>query len=219
MLFPDVNAMKDDIEAELLVYSEKAENRKTEISNMHNRQDIAGLYERLRSGSVHTYLPSLPTFRQLPVISMLQTAERDKKSPSAVETLEKNPVMNDLLNNQLKKWTDKAKMDFGAILGFPKNWKHASKNILHPVERVTARFVCTRCQRVDVKYREDGCLDFTGACKHECGVGNQKKGRIRKRGPKSIWDSKNFAKDDKVRYLFFSVVALFSKIVLRPSTR
>ncbi|KAF8183134.1 hypothetical protein BJ912DRAFT_928233 [Pholiota molesta] len=145
----DVNVMKDGIEAELLAYSAKADNRKTEISLMHNRKDIAGLYERLRSGTVHTYLPSLATFRQLPVISMLQTAERDKKSPSAVETLEKNPVMNDLLNNQLKKWTDKAKMDFGVILGFPKNWKHASKNILHPVERVTARFVCTRCQRVD----------------------------------------------------------------------
>jgi hypothetical protein len=210
--------MKNDIEAELLAYSAKADNRKTEISLMHNRKDIAGLYERLRSGTVHTYLPSLATFRQLPVISMLQTAERDKKSPSAVETLEKNPVMNDLLNNQLKKWIDKAKMDFGVILGFPKNWKHASKNILHPVERVTARFVCTRCQRVDVKYREDGCLDFAGACKHECGVGNQKKGRIRKRGPKAVWDSKNFAKDDKVRYFFLYRWRFLKKIVRRPST-
>jgi len=64
------------------------------------------------------------------------------------------------------------------------------------VERLTGRFVCTRCQRVDVKYRNDGCLDFAGACRHECGVGNEKKGRIRK-GKKWKWDPSMFARDEK----------------------
>ncbi|KAF8960360.1 hypothetical protein BDZ97DRAFT_1834304 [Flammula alnicola] len=192
----DVKVMKEEIEAMLLAHSEKSERRNTEISLMHNRKDVEDVYNRLRSMKTHPYLPSLSTFRQLPVISMLQTTERAASTTSVSDTLQNNPVMKDLLSTQLKKWTDKAKIDLGIALGFPKNWKNANKNILHPVERVTARFLCMQCQRIDAKYRDDESLDFAGACRHECGVGNQKKGRIRK-GKKAAWDATNFVKDEK----------------------
>lgn len=144
-------------------------------------------------------MPSLSTFRQLPVIAMLQSAE-SSASASVAQTLSSNEVMQKLLDTQLKKWTEKAMQDLGYTLGFPKNWKNASKNILHPVERVTARFLCKKCQRVDVKYRDDESLDFAGACLHECGIGNAKKGRAQ-RGRRNVWESSKFVKDDKVSHL------------------
>lgn len=193
----DIKVMRESIEESLLVTSERRGRRNAEISLMENRAGVESLYKRLRTEGKYPYLPSLSAFRDLPVISMIQTTERTKATSSVADVLQTNPVMADLLKNQLTKWAEKAKQDLGAVLGFPKNWKNASKNVLHPVERVTGRFVCTRCKRVDVKYRSDGCLDFAGACRHECGVGNEKKGRIRK-GKKAKWDSSIFVKDEKV---------------------
>jgi len=194
--------MRESIEETLLVTSERRGRRSAEISLMENRAGVESLYKRLRTEGKYPYLPSLSAFRDLPVISMIQTTERTKVTSSVADVLQTNPVMADLLKNQLTKWGEKAKQDLGAVLGFPKDWKNASKNVLHPVERVTGRFICTRCKRVDVKYRNDGCLDFAGACRHECGVGNEKKGRIRK-GKKGKWESSIFVKDEKV-YLFLS---------------
>lgn len=197
----DVQLLKDQVEAELLSHVERVERRKTEMTLMTNRKDVETLYHQLRSKGESKFMPSLSTFRQLPVIAMLQSAE-SSASASVAQTLSSNDVMQKLLTTQLKKWTEKAMQDLGHTLGFPKNWKNASKNILHPVERVTARFLCKKCQRVDVKYRDNECLDFEGACLHECGVGNAKKGRVQQ-GKKNIWESSKFIKDDKVSQFQF----------------
>ncbi|KDR80128.1 hypothetical protein GALMADRAFT_136670 [Galerina marginata CBS 339.88] len=194
-LIEKVDEVGISIEAQLLALAGKRERRNAEITLMKNRADVEAVYKRLRSGKLHPYLPALATFRQLPVISMLQSSERSSPSHSVAETLQNDKVMKELMMNQLKKWTEKAKQDLGVTLGFPKNWKSASKNVLHPVERVTARFLCMKCERVDAKYRADWSLDFAGACLHECGVGNQKKGKVRK--SKVVWDAKNFVKDEK----------------------
>jgi len=81
------------------------------------------------------------------------------------------------------------------LLEFTKNWKNPSSNVLHPVERVTARFLCIQCgvKAKDKGNRtDDGSLDFVGACKHVCNGsgGKPKKG---KRG----WDVNKFMKDEK----------------------
>jgi len=202
--------MRESIEESLLVTNERRGRRDAEISLMENRAGVESLYKRLRTEGNYPYLPSLSAFRELPVISMIQTTERTKVTKSVADVLQTNPVMADLLKSQLTKWTEKAKQDLGVVLGFPKNWKNASKNILHPVERVTGRFVCTRCERVDVRYRNDGCLDFAGACRHECGVGDEKKGRVAK-GKKWKWDSSIFVKDEKVRLFPPGCVSLKAK--------
>ncbi|KAF5311117.1 hypothetical protein D9619_007983 [Psilocybe cf. subviscida] len=191
----DIQILKDQVEDELLSHVERVERRKTERTLMTNRKDVETLYRQLRSKGGSKFMPSLSTFRQLPVIAMLQSAE-SSASASVAQTLSSNEVMQKLLDTQLKKWTEKAMQDLGYTLGFPKNWKNASKNILHPVERVTARFLCKKCQRVDVKYRDDESLDFAGACLHECGIGNTKKGRVH-RGRRNVWESSKFVKDDK----------------------
>lgn len=193
----DIKVMKDEIESRLLSLNDKRERRNGEIALMTNRKDVEKAYEHLRSSKAYPYLPSLNTFRKIPVVDMLQSAESPSPVGTVFDTLTKDKMMKDLLASQLKKWAESARSELGMILGFPKNWKNASKNILHPVERVTARFLCTRCKRVDVKYRADESLDFAGVCLHECAVGNLKSNRTRK-GKKAIWESKIFVKDEKV---------------------
>ncbi|CAA7269347.1 unnamed protein product [Cyclocybe aegerita] len=177
----DVKVMQEEIESQLIAVGDKRDRRNAEISLMENRKDVEGVYNRLRSAKTYQYLPSLVTFRTLPVISLLQTAEKLPGAPShatgpkVAETLQNNPVMKEMLASQLRKWADNAKQDISQTLGFPRNWKSASKNVVHPAERVTARLLCTRCNRVDSKYSQDGCLDFAGACRHECFVGSEKK--------------------------------------------
>ncbi|KAJ3515557.1 hypothetical protein NLJ89_g1681 [Agrocybe chaxingu] len=198
----DVKVMQEEIESQLIAVGDKRDRRSVEISLMENRKDVEGVYNRLRSAKAYQYLPSLVTFRTLPVISLLQTAEKRPGAPShstgpkVADTLQNNPVMKEMLASQLRKWVENAKQDIGETLGFPRNWKSASKNVVHPVERVTARLLCTRCNRVDSKYSQDGCLDFAGACRHECFVGSEKKVRLRK-GKKAVWDAKIFIKDEK----------------------
>ncbi|KAH9478544.1 putative mannosyl-oligosaccharide alpha-1,2-mannosidase 1B [Psilocybe cubensis] len=192
----DVRVLRDNIESRLLALTEKRDRRNGEVALMNGRKDVEKAYQHLRSSKEYPYLPSLATFRKLPVVAMLQSAETPSSTGTVFDSLTKDKTVKDLLISQLKKWVDSAKSDFGVILGFPKNWKTASKNILHPVERVTARFLCTRCPRLDTKYRPDESLDFAGACLHECFVGNAKHARLRT-GKKSVWDSKNFVKDDK----------------------
>ncbi|KAF9533430.1 hypothetical protein CPB83DRAFT_845249 [Crepidotus variabilis] len=192
----DIIMKMEDIEQSLLKLEEKRGRSHAETSLMENRKDVETLYNRLRSQKDHKFFPSLPTFRQLPVIALLQSGEHDGprgKTPVA-NTLQNNPMMKDFLNKQLAQWVAKAKQDLGVTLGFPSNWKSANKNILHPVERMTARFLCTKCDRVDAKYKGDGCLDFAGACKHVCFIGSTRKQRTDK---KAAWDPKIFMKDTK----------------------
>jgi len=195
----DVKAMRESIEPNLLLSGEKRGRRNAEISLMENRAGVETLYNRLRTAeSMLTSLHSRPS-PDLPVIAMIQTTERTNATKSVADVLQNNPLMADLLKTQLTKWTEKAKQDLGVVLGFPRNWKSANKNILHPVERLTGRFLCTRCERVDVKYRNDGCLDFAGACRHECGGWEREEGKD-KEGEEWKWDPSMFARDTRLVY-------------------
>ena len=189
--------MREEIESQLLAIADKRERRKAEISLMKNRGDVETVYNRLRSTQAYPYMPSLPTFRKLPIIEMLQSAERPTTVASVSDALQNDKVMKELLAAQLRKWVNNAKDELGILLGFPKKWKSASQNILHPVERVTGRFLCKSCGCVEPKYQTDGCMDFAGVCLHVCVAGNKEKGRLRT-GKKALWDPANFVKDEKV---------------------
>lgn len=79
----------------------------------------------------------------------------------------------------------------GATLGFPK-WKSASKIKLHPVDRLTARFKCTKCDKESYKFYPEGCLNFSAACEHVCPrLDWNKKTR-------EHWTADQFVKDEKV---------------------
>lgn len=177
------------IKAELLRVMEKRQRREYEESYREFRASVKLLYEQLRSQQVLTAMPPLSAFSKLPVFNVLQgvvsVAPRD-----AAKVFKQIPLINELLLGELKKWIEQAKTLLGAPLGFP-NWKTASKNTLHPVERLTGRFQCQRCHQVPIRYQTDECLDFAGACAHECATPSKK----RLKG----WDAGCFVKDEKVR--------------------
>jgi hypothetical protein len=192
--------MIDQIESQLLALSEKRGRHAVEVAHLKNRSDVEKHYNSIRSSKIHPFLPSLPTFRQLPIINLLQSASTIE-SITIAQTLQSNPLMRGLLSDQLKQWAQTAKEDFAVLLGFPRKWKNASKNVLHPVERATARFQCIRCG-AKAKSRgntDDGCLDFAAACKHVCSIGQ---GRVLK-GKKGKWNVSNFVKDEKVGVILF----------------
>jgi hypothetical protein len=70
-------------------------------------------------------------------------------------------------------------------------------------EHFTARFRCKKCQVYDSDYAEDECLDFRGACMHECTINGVKGNR------KVKWDISNFERDDKACYPSFPDVHPF----------
>jgi hypothetical protein len=123
---------------------------------------------------------------------MLQASPTTAETSNVSHALQTTPWVQDRLNVELKRWMEKAKTQLGTILGYP-NWKTASKVILHPCDRVTARFRCKNCPRLPLKNLSDGCLDFAGACAHECvGMSNAQKRH------QKAWDPDKFIKDDKV---------------------
>jgi len=191
----DVNRLRDQIESELLALEEKRQRRKGEIALTKNREDVEALYNRLRSTKAYEYLPSLPTFRQLPIVQLLQAGIYDENR-SIGDTLQNNPLMRQRLDQEVERWIETAKQDLAVVLGFPRHWKSASKKTLHPVERCTAWFLCTKCT-AGINYQTDGCLDFAGACRHVCPGKHGKNDRYR-RSKHAAWNPVNFIKDEKV---------------------
>ncbi|KAF5379215.1 hypothetical protein D9615_005883 [Tricholomella constricta] len=186
---------------------ELAETRKRKAQEAlysENRESVAQHYQRLRSKQPPVILPSLPVFRRLPVVAMLQGSSPSTvgEGPSKVsEALQKEKFVIERLETELKMWRMQAKEDLGTVLGYP-NWRTASTKVLHPVERITARFLCAVCSKVQIRYRDDGCLDFAGACAHLCrGIKKQKK-------DDEVWKPQRFIKDDKASAALSTVLAL-----------
>lgn len=205
--YADILCMHDQIETELLQSEEKRTRRKMEISFMKNREDVEELHSLLRSKMTYKFLPSLPTFRQLPVIKLVQSGEYiGRRAREICYTLRENQVMRKLLDQEITRWVEGAKQDLAVVLGFPRLWKTASSRILHPVERLTARFLCTKCSHLENRYETDGCLDFAGACLHVCVGKNGKNDRSRK-CKKAAWNPTNFVKDEKVSSFFYPFLA------------
>lgn len=205
--------MRGQIDSELLALEEKRQRRKTEVALIKNRKDVETLYNRLRSKGEYEYLPSLPTFRQLPVIQLLQSGIYDEESGTTIsETLQKNPLMRQQLMHDIKRCIETAKQDLAVMLGFPRAWKSANKRILHPALRPTAWFLCTNCGIDGSPHKVDGCLDFDAACHHVCQSKDGKNDRYR-RSKKGAWNPECFVVDEKVGYLIF----FYSTRMLRES--
>jgi hypothetical protein len=192
----DYNILAAQIDNVLVKVSENRKRRGHEAAYKQNRRDVEQHYNRLRSQKLVDILPPISVFRELPIMAMLQasptTAETSKVPRAVLSALQKTPFVQNQLDVQLKKWLENAKTQLSAILGHP-NWKSASKVVLHPCDRVTARFLCKNCPRLPLKNQLDGCLDLAGACAHEC-VGMSK---AQKRHKKA-WDLNKFVKDEKV---------------------
>lgn len=191
-IIPDYDVHRNNIEAQVVRMQVRRKRRNAESKIRKARDDIESHYHRLRSSKKHGPLPSLQTFRTLPVLRLLQKGSPASNDLDIGRELQSDLVMT-LLDDHLNTWRTEAKAALGATLGYPK-WSVAQKNVLHPVERLTARFLCRRCNHLEKRFKKDGCFDFAGACSHQCP--SDKKVRL---SPQ--WKPDIFVKDEKVIYL------------------
>ncbi|KAL0057936.1 hypothetical protein AAF712_015400 [Marasmius tenuissimus] len=193
----DYDVRQATINAELLKIKEQRARRTHEETYRQARASVAKHYNRLRAGRLEMPLPTLEVFRDLPIVAQLQ---KNSQPNINLDNELKSSVITSLLHTQLEEWREKAMDHLLTLLGLPTGWKSASKNKLHPTQRVTARFRCGRCTRIEMRNREDECLDLAGVCAHTCEA--SKKGRIPQ------WKIENFVKDDKAIDAMTKVVVL-----------
>ncbi|KAI0729771.1 hypothetical protein C8Q72DRAFT_777268 [Fomitopsis betulina] len=142
----DYMMIRDQVDKEMVEHRSRLARRQREAAYKKRREDVAAHYTRLKSApSPVEVLPSLLDFRGLSVIKVLQGQPSDKETGIADE-LKDNKLVHDLLVDNLSQWREVARSTLAGILGFP-GWKTASKTKLHPVDRLTARFICKSCSK------------------------------------------------------------------------
>jgi len=104
--------------------------------------------------------------------------------------LKRSELIGGMIDSDVKKWVHTALVAFDSILGQPK-WNSASTRVLHPAERVTARFICTLCSSPSKTRNATESLNFREACAHDC---------VRSSGnavAKRKWSADQFVPDKK----------------------
>ncbi|KAJ3920500.1 hypothetical protein F5877DRAFT_77072 [Lentinula edodes] len=184
----DYKTLEAAIAAELVKVVESRSRRAHEAGYSTCRRAVEKHYNRLRALKQETPLPSLPSFRGLPTIRQIQQSVG--QSEKEVDTnLQSQPIQT-LVHSELAKFHLEAKNSLAAILGF-QNWKSPSSRKLHPADRLTARFQCRTCHRVEAKYKDFGSLDYAGAIMHSCSV------TLDKSIPQRPFKAARFEKDTK----------------------
>ncbi len=182
---------------------EKKGRRQKAHAQQIRRTDITRHYDRIVEGENYPVIPNLAEFRELPIVKALQ--DRDDAMPVLSNTtkantrvleseLKRSELIGGMIDSDLKSWVQTALVAFDSILGKPK-WKSASMKVLHPAERVTARFICSVCSsppKTCTTFAES--LDFREACAHECVRYSRKAAGKRK------WRADQFVPDQKVQH-------------------
>ncbi|KAF8637918.1 hypothetical protein AX17_002540 [Amanita inopinata Kibby_2008] len=189
----DYEATASKVEVELLELVEKHRRRKREVSYKSNLEVLKTHYHHLRSKTPRIILPPFSTFLRFPIVAFLLELEAAQGRASLSGMLEgdSNEIQT-LIRSELVKWEAFARNQLSKVLGY-NDWVSVSTKVLHPVDRLSARFQCKNCHHVAARYK-DLCLDFIGACAHEC---EDQKGQIWSR---ESWEPSKFEKDEKVRY-------------------
>lgn len=197
----DFLPIKPLVETQLLKMQTHRQNRENEESYRQRRDDVEQYYNRLRSAG--TIVPSLYEFRKLSVMMTMQgsvTGSRPNSSGLAKD-MKNSPLVAELVAADLKTWMASAREKLSELLGFPK-WRSASKTKLHPLDRITARFRCQRCEKVSKRYEMERSLDFPGVCAHECPSDDKK-------NKKPVdWNADRFVKDGKASNAVARLLAL-----------
>ena len=202
----DVRLLLTQIDAEILSQVEGKERRQKAHAQQIRRKDITRHYDRIVEGKKYPVIPILAEFRELPIIKALQ--DRDDAMPILSNTtnsssantrvleseLKGSELIGGMIDSDLKNWVQTALVAFDSMLGQPK-WKCASTRVLHPAERVTARFICSLCSSPPKTRTFAESLDFREACAHECVR------YPRKAAAKRKWRADQFVPDQKVQYV------------------
>ncbi|KAH8120450.1 hypothetical protein DFH11DRAFT_1739563 [Phellopilus nigrolimitatus] len=187
----DFKLIKPAVEIEIAKIIEKRKRAADEESYRKRREAVALDFHRLKSSGIEGYasvLPTLQVFREQLIIKALQTNRQ--KDPKDVTEKLKDPTVKSMIGDNLAAWREKARNDFSTILGF-ENYQAISDRKLHPVERLTARFLCTKCVCSTIKDHEVPSLDFKAACGHSCPHLNKKQ------RSKEKWSAGYFVPDSK----------------------
>ncbi|KAH9941639.1 uncharacterized protein BXZ73DRAFT_41589 [Epithele typhae] len=196
----DLSPIRDIVETEVAVGKAKSEQRIIDVAQQVRHNQIKTKRKKIQSSQPEDrpVLPSVNEFRRLPIIKVFETTHPTPSSndgqsskPSNPRTLD-DPFVNAVLEENLDQWRQSARASLASVLGFP-TWRNLSKRKLHPVDRLTARFRCRRCD--DSPHAigtTDGGMDFTEACGHTCAHLRKKKKLAKDR-----WSAERFVADQK----------------------
>jgi hypothetical protein len=171
------------IEIELLQLWERRKRSQQEAEYQRRRNDVRAHYEHMKSNHSEPF-PNLATFRQIPIIKLLQ-AKKSAKSGIAKEL--KSEAVNDILQIYVTRLREQAREGLSHILGL--TWKDIIGRTLHPLDRVTSWFQCEQCKKVAGKHHCTASLGFAGTFGHECSA------KVKK---KQAWNVEQFVLDFKV---------------------
>ncbi|KAH9899324.1 hypothetical protein C8Q73DRAFT_787215 [Cubamyces lactineus] len=174
--------IKDKVVAEIVQQKERKINREKEHVLKDRRRSVEDVYKRLQQEA--DVLPPLSEFRKLSVVKTYEGSS-SKKDPGLSDSF-----ISEVLKDNLEQWMASARAGLAASMGFPA-WKTMSKRLLHPVDRLTARFLCKKCSAAGKNAGIDGGMDFANACRHEC-AHLSKKARATQR-----WNAYNFVPDQR----------------------
>lgn len=191
--------------------AQQRERKRFESLRKENLAALAALYQRFRSEEPAMILPPFPMFLRLPTVEgsllnfdsyKVEDHPRKRKERVArvrsLRDLVTKPEIHIVVKAELSKWEVNARRSFADALGFPR-WVSANATVLHPLDRLTARFRCKICHTVSNHYKMDSCLDFVGVCRHECKTPDGKDENEKSES----WDASRFERDQKVSSDFF----------------
>ncbi|TBU43901.1 hypothetical protein BD309DRAFT_959585 [Dichomitus squalens] len=199
----DIGEVKDLIKGEIKAHKEREAHRKEERALQGRLEEVQTTWNNLRASSATKELtkgaiPNVNEFRKLSVVKIYQ------KSGIGKERSLGDPFVASVLAENLDQWRDAARAGLAAVLGFP-GWKNLSKKKLHPVDRLTARFRCQRCDKVASEHKivlDDAGMDFAEACRHVCGHIQKRKRN------KDKWSAEWFVPDQRAVDAISQVLSL-----------
>ena len=123
--------------------------RKEEHAKQERLEEVKTTWDTLKASSSakespNAAIPNANEFRKLSVVKIYEKPGVGEKRNL------RDPFVASILAENLDQWRDAARAALAAVLGFP-GWKNLSKRKLHPVDRLTARFRCQRCDKVAVE--------------------------------------------------------------------
>ncbi|RDX44438.1 hypothetical protein OH76DRAFT_1421421 [Lentinus brumalis] len=187
----DIYAIRGLLDAEIAAHRERKLHREQEKAQQIRLKQVRSEWDHMHTRELPAHvLPNLQEFRKLSVVKIYEAGP----SGSEQHTL-RDPFVSSVLAENLEQWREAARAGLAAVLGFP-GWKNLSRRRLHPVDRLTARFRCTRCDAAassgSKKVPEDGGMDFARACEHVCTH------LPKKRRNKEKWSADRFVPDQRV---------------------
>ena len=188
--FTDIDAIREGLEAEITANRERRVLREKEHAQQGRLKEVRNEWDGMHTRALPVpVLPNLQEFRKLSVVKIYEAGH-----PNAEQHTLRHPFVASVLAENLEQWREAARAGLAAVLGFP-GWKNLSRRKLHPVDRLTARFRCKRCDAAvgDKKALDDGGMDFALACEHICTH------LPKKRRNKEKWSAERFEPDRRVR--------------------